>query len=99
MNQTLWTEYGDLGLVVWAIDSGESFAAAENFATDYGLDFPVLVDQDGAVFADYTQQAAFYLASYPQDWLIGADGRVVYLNNRYEPDELEAAIRRELGLE
>ena len=35
---------------------------------------------------------------YPQDWIIGADGRVRYVNTIYDPVELMAVLDAELGL-
>ena len=35
-------------------------------------------------------------AAFPQDWIIGSDGRVAYVNNAYEPDEMIDVIEREL---
>ena len=43
----------------------------------------------------YMMQAAFDTAAYPQDWVIGTDGRVAYVNNGYEPDEIAAVVEQE----
>ena len=39
---------------------------------------------------------AFPTGAYPQDWVIGTDGLVVYANNRFELEEMTTAIEREL---
>ncbi|MFT4979606.1 MAG: peroxiredoxin [Myxococcota bacterium] len=61
-----------------------------------GLSFPILLDEDGSINQAYAQQMAFPTAAYPQDWVIGTDGVVVYANNRFELTELVTAIEREL---
>ena len=63
-----------------------------------GLTYPVLIDADGSIFDAYTQQTAFGQAFFPQEWIIGADGRVAYVNNTYEPAAIVEIIERELGL-
>lgn len=81
---------------VWAIASREPDATVQAFVDYYGVELPVLLDRDGAVIDAYALQRAFPDTIYPQQWLVGADGRVVYANNGYEPDELVAAIERAL---
>ena len=61
-----------------------------------GLTFPVLIDADGAVYEAYSQQTAFDQTIFPQDWIIGADGRVVYVNNTYEAEAIAEIIEAEL---
>ncbi len=80
---------------IWGI-SEEDPATLESFANQLDLSFPILVDEGGAVLDQYSQQLAFLWTAYPQDWVVGADGRVAYVNNTYQPDELEAVIEREL---
>ena len=67
------------------------------FVDYYRLEFPILLDADGAVLDEYSQRAAFAGTVYPQQWLVGPDGNLLYVNNAYEPDELDAAIRRALA--
>jgi len=40
---------------------------------------------------------AFMSAAYPQDWIVGVDGKIAYANNAFEPDEMRAVIERELS--
>lgn len=61
-----------------------------------GVTYPVLLDTDGAVIARYSQVMAFPTGAYPQDWVIGPDGTIVYANNRFELDELINAVERAL---
>lgn len=94
-------QYEPLGLNVWYIadtSSGqETLPQVEAFAVQYGLGDPVLIDVGGNVHNQYGQQTA-QGSIYPQQWLIGADGTVVYVNNTYDPDALVPLIEAELGL-
>ena len=44
----------------------------------------------------YAQDSPFPSAAYPQDWVIGSDGTVVYMNNGFELDAMLAAIEAQL---
>lgn len=82
---------------MWAIASREPEATVQAFVDHYAIDLPVLLDAGGAVLDAYAMQAAFDQTVYPQKWLIGADGDIVYANNGYVPEDLVAAIERELA--
>ena len=58
---------------------------------------PILIDSGGVVHSDYAQQHAFPSAAFPQDYVIGTDGVVVYANNGFELDAMIAAIETELS--
>jgi len=47
----------------------------------------------------YSMQTAFQGTIYPQDWIIGADGRVVYANSGYEPETMVTLVEEQLGLQ
>jgi len=66
--------------------------AVTDFRDQMGVTYTVLYDEDGVVYEDYNQQAEFGGTIFPQQWLIGADGTVIYVNNAYEPDALIATI-------
>ena len=83
-------------MVVYGIATMESAYMVEQFKAYTGATFPLLLDTDGAVLDAYSQQAAFWSAAYPQDWIIGADFKVAYVNNGYEPDEMIAVIEEQL---
>ena len=83
-------------MVVWGIGSDDPLDALTSFANALGLTYPILHDRDGSVHTDYSMTSAFPTAAYPQDWIVGADGRIVYANNAYEPSEIRAVIEREI---
>jgi peroxiredoxin len=62
-----------------------------------GLTFPVLHDPTGQVHEDYAQQHAFAQTIYPQDWIVGVDGTIVYVNNAYEVDAMRAILDDQLA--
>ena len=66
------------------------------FVEQYGLSFPILLDTDGSVKREYEQTEAFPTAAYPQDWVIGNDGLVIYKNNHFEWDAMVHAIESQL---
>ena len=86
--------------MVLGVVSDDSKADAESFVIQMGLTFPVLFDDGGAVHALYQMESGGTASVYPQDWVVGAAGEVVYHNNHYEPDEMIAVIEAELdGIE
>ena len=98
ISEYLWRDYREDGLRVWGIASMDNASTVTDFRDQLGIDFPVLMDPGGEVHAQWVQDVAFPSAAFPQDWLIGPDGRVAYANNAYEPDEVRALIRAWLGL-
>ena len=62
----------------------------------YGLSYPILLDTDGSVKQEYQQVLAFPSAAYPQDWIIGNEGEVIYMNNHFELDAMVQAIESQL---
>ncbi len=62
-----------------------------------GVDFPVLIDTTGDVFAAYELAFAFPTGAYPQDFVVGTDGRIVYASNQPDVEAIEDAVVRELA--
>ena len=97
MEVSLWQKYQDQGLVVWGIGSQDSQQNLEVFAEQMDISFPILIDEDGSVHAQYNPGKVGTNSVYPQDWIIGVDGTLVYVNTEYEPDEMQAIIEAELS--
>jgi hypothetical protein len=55
------------------------------------------MDHDGAVAAEYQLQSPFPTAAYPQDWIVDGQGVIVYVDNAFDLDAMEAALERALG--
>jgi peroxiredoxin len=83
-------------VVVWGVGTSTPEGDIRNFAEYMGLTFPILLDPKGTLGDSYNLGMAFPSAAFPQDWVIGTDGNIVYGNNHFEPDEMIAAIESEL---
>lgn len=69
--QTIYDLYREDGFVVLAVNNMESADAVQAFADEIGIEFPVLLDEDGAINgALYGSQ----IPGYPTSFLIGPDG-------------------------
>lgn len=68
--QAIYDRYRDDGFIVLAVNvtSQDSESAALAFAREYELNFPILMDRDGAVARLYNQRA------FPTSFFIGPDG-------------------------
>ncbi len=71
----------------------------KNFVKQFNVPFPVLFDGTGKVQNLYSQEYAFSNTVYPQEWLIGVDGTVVYFSNEYNADTLGTLVEIELAKE
>ena len=83
--------------MVFAIGPDDPKPAVEAFAEQMGLTFPVLYDGGGVVHDSYQQALKFNNTIYPQDWIIGVDGTVVYVSNTYDAGAMAAVIEAELA--
>jgi peroxiredoxin len=62
-----------------------------------GISFPVLFDENGDVKDLYNPGEKFTNSVYPQDWIIGVDGTVAYVNTVYAPDEMYEVLDAEIA--
>ena len=86
-------------MVVWAIASAEQDDGQmlDAFIDALGIEMPVLVDDGGVVHAEYEQEDPFPTGAYPQQWIVGTDGRIAYMHNEFEYDAVVAIIEAELA--
>ena len=89
METSLWQTYRDQGLVVLGV-SDESIPTIEQFVNDQGLTFPVLRDNRGSVYNQYSISGG--LSPYPRDYIIDRDGVVRYTNTEYDVRTMELII-------
>ena len=69
--EALWADYRDRPFIVLAVTADRgSLRPVREFVRRHGLDFPVLLDADGAVRNRYEVYAL------PMTYLIGRDGRI-----------------------
>jgi len=83
-------------VVVWGIGSQDSLGALQTFTEQMGLTYPVLYDENGEKKQMYNPGKTPTNSVYPQDWIVGADGTIVYVNTEYEPDEMAQVLDAEL---
>ena len=96
IEQTLWQKYKEQGLVVWAIGPQDGLSNLQTFQEQMGVTYPILYDDGGLAHAEYNPGQKTTNSVYPQDWIIGPDGNVLYVNTAYEPNEMIAVIEAAL---
>ncbi len=82
---------------VWAIGSQDSLASLQAFRDQLGISMTILHDQGGDVRDLYNVGKGATNSVYPEDWIIGVDGTVRYVNNSYDPVGMSAVIEAELA--
>ena len=97
MEHTLWQAYEQAGVRVWGVAPDDPFNTLVGFASEMGLSFPILFDDEGLVHDAYNAGAKTTNSIYPQDWIIGGDGAVLYVNTAYDPDQMIAVLEAELA--
>ncbi|MEL6185022.1 MAG: hypothetical protein AAFU79_10395 [Myxococcota bacterium] len=70
----------------------DSPALARLFAESTGVTFPVGFDTS-ASYRAYAQRGSS-ISPFPLDVVVGPDGRVAYVSQKYEPEALRAVIDR-----
>jgi peroxiredoxin len=93
----LWQSYKDRGVIIWGIAAEDPLKDVINFVAQLGLTFPILFDETGSVHAEYNPLQSYTNSVYPQDWIVGVDGTIVYVNNQYQPEEMQAILEQELA--
>jgi thiol-disulfide isomerase/thioredoxin len=68
--QSFYEEYKDTGFVVIAIDNGETLDLVKPFVGEYGLTFPVWLDEG------YVTEKIFGTINLPSSWVIDRAGKV-----------------------
>jgi len=93
---SLWRRYQARGLVVWGIGGEDDIETLRRFRDQMGLTFPILYDAGTLVLNTYGQLRHQFGTRYPQDWIIGPDGRVLYFNDEYDNDAMADVIEAAL---
>jgi len=78
--------------MVFGIASREPSNSVEQYISHLDVTYPILLDADGSVQAEYQLQDAFPSAAYPKDWIVGPQSTIVYSNNGYELDAMLSAM-------
>jgi peroxiredoxin len=77
---------------IWLVASEDSAATLETFRQTRGITLPIIVDEGGQLHDRFRQVSAFEQTLYPQNWIVGVDGTIVYAANHYEPEAITAAV-------
>ena len=95
--ERLYKLYGSGDVSVLGISQDDA-RATKNFASEYGVTFPLLMDEDG-----YPVSNAYGLTNVPTIFLIDADGKVKVSSMGFDKKDLETiahelAERRKMAL-
>lgn len=69
--EQVYKELKDDGFVILAVDLGEDRKTVQKFVDEYGLTFPVVLDETNAVGGQYDAR------SIPTTYLVGRDGNIL----------------------
>jgi peroxiredoxin len=69
--EAVYNKFSDKGLEILAVNCAEDNAAVSSFIKNEGFSFPVLLDLDGRISANYGIQ------SIPTTFLIDRDGMII----------------------
>lgn len=97
VERQVWQRYRDQGVVVWGIASQDRREAVVRFQQQMGLTFPILFDEGSVVLNRFGNLRHSFDTVYPQDWVVGIDGRVAYASPGYRPEEMRAVIDAQLA--
>ncbi len=85
-------------MVIWAIGPDDELSKLSAYAEQLGLTYPVLYDPEGIeAHSQYVINSTTTNSVFPQDWIIGVDGKVRYVSTAYEPSHMIAVLEEELA--
>ena len=79
-------------MVVWGIGAEDDLETLRRFRDQMGITFPILHDPGTLVLNTYGQLRHEFGTRYPQDWIIGPDGVVLYFNEAFDHDAMVDVI-------
>ena len=88
--QRAWKQLEAEGIVMLGIDVGEDEHTVFSFGADYGLEFPLLLDQDSGVTNKWP------VVGLPTTFIVDPEGKIVYQaigGREWDAPELLAQIR------
>ena len=90
--QEMYRDMADKGLVVLGLDVGEDAATVTKFAKEQAYTFPLLLDAEPAVSAQY------FVEAYPTTFVIDRAGRIALrdLGGRSAAEDVTAAVKAAL---
>jgi thiol-disulfide isomerase/thioredoxin len=88
LEQYVWRQFKDAGLLVVAVGNGHSVAEIQDFQKQSGLTFDFVADPAKDIYRKF---ATSYI---PRSVLIGKDGRIKYQSAGFTTEELSNLIKR-----
>lgn len=82
--QNLWEQHREQGFEVIGINVDEDPDAAQQFAQDHDIRFPLVSDRDRSISKQYR------VAGYPTHYIVGRDGRVHFSALGFTEDDTVA---------
>ena len=82
----IWSRFKDKNFVMVAIDREETEQVVADFQKKRGFGFPIACDTKREVYSKFATKFI------PRNFLIGADGTVVYESVGYNPSEFEKLV-------
>ena len=61
-----------------------------------GLSFPILYDHNIEVQKAFFRLELVILSPYPKDFIVGVDGKIRYVNKKFDSEEVISVIEEEL---
>ena len=61
-----------------------------------GLSFPILYDHNIEVQKEFFRLELVILSPYPKDFIVGVDGKIRYVNKKFDSEEVITVIEEEL---
>ena len=95
IDDSIFSEYASRGVRVWAI-AADAPEALEDFRDQLDIEMPILMDPGEKTLQQYRQHSPFPTGAYPHDFVVGRDGSIVYVNNRFDHGAMTDAIEAEL---
>jgi hypothetical protein len=89
--ETVTNNYDSEDVVVWLINSGDSYDTAWTFIDGAGIEAPCLLDSAATMINGYGFPDDAY-APFPRHVVVNREGVITYLATQYDANALLAAI-------
>ena len=99
MEERIWKQYQDQGVVVAAIDAnGDAAEGVQEFVKNMRITYPIgLEDTSTKTYEAFTGTNFKGANPFPVDIVVGKDGKIVYVAREYDPDGIVAAVEAALA--
>lgn len=94
MVETFYNQFPRDQVQIFAISNSDDLPTTRQFAENFGLTFPVLMDSQNNTYFRY---AISGLSPYPRDCIIDQNGIIRYLHSEYDPQVMLKTINELLA--